>query len=134
MELRHKSFLSLLCCFQELRSEMELRHQFFPFHSFALLYYCCLNSLTPPESPPRISSKNLLQKPPLYYCCLNSLTPFHSLTPPGFSFKNPLNSLIFRYKRSVKYLKYLLTYTYYFNNNTYFCTKFKKRIRGSLLK
>jgi|GEM_PF-3594182 len=24
-------------------------------------------------------------------------------------------------------------YTYYFNNNTYFCTKFNKRIRDSLL-
>ena len=85
---------------------MELRHLSFPFHSFT----------------------------PLYYYCLNSLTPFHSLAPPGFSFKNPLNSLIFRYKESVKYLKYSLIYTCYINNNMYFCTKFNKRIRGSLLK
>ena len=58
------------------------------------------------------------------------LTPFSS----SWNLLNSsLNSLIFRYKGSVKYLKYSLIYTCHINNNMYFCTKFNKRIRDSLL-
>ena len=62
------------------------------------------------------------------------LTPFSSSwNLLNSSLNSSLNSLIFRYKGSVKYLKYSLIYTCHINNNMYFCTKFNKRIQDSLL-